>query len=97
MGRRAPYLTTIALSAFSVLAMPGSATATFPGDNGRIAFHRDGDIYTMTSEGRNVRQLTSTRRANEFFASWSPDGKRIVSAASASRSRAALRDRPSCG
>ena len=52
--------------------------------NGRkIAFARApdadsvNDVYTMSPDGSNVRQLTSNAVDNEF-PNWSPDGTRIV-------------------
>lgn len=52
--------------------------------NGRkIAFSRapdadsDNDLYKMSPDGSNVRQLTSDAHDNEF-PDWSPDGRRIV-------------------
>ena len=55
------------------------AHATFPGKNGRIAFVQDGEIFTMKSNGTDVRQLTHV--GPDFGASWpawSADGKQIV-------------------
>jgi TolB protein len=47
----------------------------------QIAFesNRDGnwEIYVMDADGRNPRNLTQNRR-NDWFPSWSPDGKRIA-------------------
>jgi TolB protein len=53
--------------------------ATFPGKNGRIAFVLGPDIYTMSPDGSDVKQLTHlspSKAAN--WESWSPDGKQIV-------------------
>jgi Tol biopolymer transport system component len=63
------------------LAQPGSAT--FPGENGRIAFIFSptglGNVYSMKADGSDVRQLTnfgSNPTANSE--SWSPDGRQLV-------------------
>jgi TolB protein len=57
------------------------AQATFPGDNGLIAFasNRTGniEIYTMKPNGRDVRQLTNSPRA-DLLPRWSADGSKIV-------------------
>jgi TolB protein len=61
----------------------GSAYATFPGTNGRIAFDsfRAGpeNVFSMRSDGSDVKQLTSVP-AGEGAAipAWSPDGKSIA-------------------
>jgi Tol biopolymer transport system component len=53
--------------------------ATFPGKNGRIAFVLGPDIYTMKSDGSDIRQLTHFQSGTgAAFQSWSPDGKQIV-------------------
>lgn len=66
------------------LLMSGSASANFPGANGRIAFvHLSGatggsqDIFTMSPRGRHRVQLTHGP-ADDAFPNYSPDGKRIV-------------------
>src|SRR2546429_359047 len=43
--------------------------------NGKIAFGRDGEIFTMNSDGSDLKQLTS---GGGFSASWSPDGMTIA-------------------
>ncbi len=72
-----------------VLALAMPASATFPGKNGRIAFvggnlgPNGGDIFTMNSNGSDVRQLT-TFAVNGGAACcgfWSPDGRQLVFAA----------------
>jgi Tol biopolymer transport system component len=58
---------------------PGVASATYPGQNGRIAFVQGPDIYTMNPDGSDVRQLTNLGPdSDSFWESWSPDGKQIV-------------------
>lgn len=51
-------------------------------DGELIAFssYRDGqsDIYVMSPDGTNVRNLTSTPDQSEAFVSWSPDGERML-------------------
>lgn len=46
-------------------------------DGSRVAFQRDGDIYSAAADGSDVRQLTSGP-AREGDAMWSPDGRRIA-------------------
>lgn len=41
------------------IGMP-AASATYPGQNGRIAFMKNGDIYTVRADGTGQRRLTST-------------------------------------
>ena len=66
------------------------AEATFPGNNGKIAFASDrttgegvnnpeGDfeIFTMNRDGTGLRQLTENA-ASDFDPEWSPDGERIA-------------------
>jgi hypothetical protein len=59
-----------------MLAVP-SAHATFPGANGKIAFERGGEIWTMNPDGSGQVNLTNTS-ANERDPNWSPDGSKIV-------------------
>jgi Tol biopolymer transport system component len=72
----------------AALALAGSlaflaapAHATFPGQNGRIAFQSnyDGDyeIYTMNPNGTDVRKLTDNT-VNDTDPDWSPDGTKIA-------------------
>jgi Tol biopolymer transport system component len=58
-----------------------SAFATFPGQNGKIAFDswRDGntEIYVMNADGSNQTQLINVQDGN-FAPDWSPDGTKIA-------------------
>ena len=58
-----------------------SAHATFPGQNGKIAFAQS-DIYVINPDGSGRTRLTSDSCAGSFpenvFPRWSPDGRRIV-------------------
>ncbi len=69
---------TAAVSTITLLLVSLPAYATFPGKNGRIAFVLGPDIYTMSPDGSNLRQLTFLGEKAAFWESWSPDGKRIV-------------------
>jgi Tol biopolymer transport system component len=59
----------------------GSAQATFPGENGRIAFGRYDPaigwfrLYTANPDGTDVQPLTHVASS---FSDWSADGKRIA-------------------
>jgi Tol biopolymer transport system component len=52
-------------------------------DGGRIAFARDGRIYTMAADGTGLTQITAGgryhgRRFVDSMPSWTPDGSQIV-------------------
>jgi hypothetical protein len=57
------------------LAAP--ADATFPGANGKIAFERFGDIWTMNSDGTNQVNLTSDSPP-QGSPGWSADGTKLA-------------------
>ena len=73
-----------AACALAVTATP--AHATFPGHNGKIVFtHYEDpedesttDIYTVSPDGRHLRNLTPDSPTSDDFASWSPDGRMIA-------------------
>jgi dipeptidyl aminopeptidase/acylaminoacyl peptidase len=52
------------------------AHAAYPGDNGRIAFVRAGDIWTVRPNGASPRRLTHTH--DNAAPAWSPDGRLIA-------------------
>jgi len=64
------------------------AEAAFPGKNGKIAFARDGDIWTVNPDGTGRIRIT-TNPARDFYPRWSPDGKQIAFGS--------LRDEPNPG
>ena len=73
----------LALALLALAAPVGStrpALATFPGTNGRIVFQRGQppDLFTMESDGTDVRPLTHSVRRAEVEPAWSPDGSTVV-------------------
>jgi TolB protein len=66
----------VAVTCITVLAVAGSAQATFPGKNGRIAFERNGagGITTMNADGTGI----SATNWGGYSPAWSPDGQRIA-------------------
>jgi TolB protein len=59
------------------------ARATFPGNNGRIAFSTDwtspSQIYTIRADGSGLRQLTHVRDGKGATSpSWNPDGTELA-------------------
>ena len=78
MSRRT--LTTI-LAAGAALAFAAPAEATYPGDNGRIAYEnfQTGQIESINPDGTDRQKLTPVRRRS-FAAgpSWSADGQHIL-------------------
>jgi Ca2+-binding RTX toxin-like protein len=76
-----------ASSIFTMLPSPPllpnqfSAFATFPGENGKIAFVGPGrdnpEIYVMNADGSDRIQLTNIA-GNNWLPDWSPDGTKIA-------------------
>jgi TolB protein len=52
------------------------AHATFPGENGRIAYSRGQSIWTVNPDGSGRTQIT--QGARDLGPRWSPDGKQIT-------------------
>ena len=69
---------TLALLVTSVGSMlvADEAGAAFPGENGKIAFFRQGDIWVIEPDGTEESNLTG--EAFGGAPSWSPDGSRIA-------------------
>lgn len=67
------------LVAVAMTAVSREAEATFPGQNGRIAFSsdRDYEIYTMRPDGTDMRKLTNNT-ISDYYPAWSADGTKMV-------------------
>jgi Tol biopolymer transport system component len=77
--RRRLVLYRFAYIAMLVFCCTAIASATFPGNNGRIAFVQDGEIFTMEPDGSGLRQLTHFGPdSSASWPAWSADGKQIV-------------------
>lgn len=76
MHRLATVL-SIALFATLAMLMARAARPAFAGHNGKIAFTKAGEIWTMNADGSNPTQLTNTGGGNRS-PRWSPDGTRIA-------------------
>jgi Tol biopolymer transport system component len=80
--RRAPvHVTAVAVIAMvmglvGVAMTASSASATYPGQDGRIAFVRNGQIYTINTDGTGLRRLT--RSGKDSQPTWAPHGRRIA-------------------
>ncbi len=75
--RTARFLATIATTG-AALALATPALATFPGDNGLVAFSRDGDIWTVAPDGTDAKQLTSGVEHDDVTPEWSADGREVM-------------------
>jgi hypothetical protein len=76
---RAVVVLTTTVAGVVLAAPQAGAThpgATHPGHDGRIAFVRANQIYTMTPSGTRVRKLTTSGK--NHHPTWSPDGKRLA-------------------
>jgi Tol biopolymer transport system component len=66
------------LCAGGLAAATSPALATFPGQNGLIAFEGDCDVKTMRPGGGGLRNLTASTKACDSMPNWRADGRRIV-------------------
>src|SRR3954471_3203536 len=71
------FLLTLALIGALVGALPTLASATVSGENGRIAFVRGGDIWTVNRAGTKQVHVTNGS-VFDTDPAWSPDGKWIA-------------------
>jgi len=75
-------LAAVAAAAVVMLLLSaGSAAAAFPGNNGRIAFGSQNEIYSVNPDGSGLARLTDQDFVNLLGASrprWSSDGRRIA-------------------
>ena len=74
--RTGTWLAALVVALLGCLLTAPSASATYPGGDGRIAFTRANQIYTVTSSGSGLRQLTTAGK--NYRPQWSPDGARIA-------------------
>ena len=74
----AAVLALLVAAAF-MLSGARPAGATFPGENGRIAFEKDSDIWTINPDGSGQTNLTAdTFQAYDTDPAVSPDGTKIA-------------------
>ena len=84
MGRTAALCFALCVALAALLAgwgllaaAAGPAGATFAGVNGKVAFHSNGDVWTMNADGTGATKLTTNLNA-ESNPAVSPDGSRIA-------------------
>jgi hypothetical protein len=65
-----------ATAARATAARATAGQSAYPGSEGRIAFVRHGDIYSIRPDGTGLRQLSSGGRSSG--PRWTPDGTRIA-------------------
>ena len=81
--KRAPTLQLVSLLAYFavLLLVTGTASATFPGRNGLIAFQAQTDaglqIFTVRPNGKGLQQITHIN-GDAVAPDWSPDGRQIA-------------------
>lgn len=56
----------------------GGSQGKWSPDGGRIAFSKDGDIFTMNPDGGNLINLTNSSGSDDREPAWSPNGQQIV-------------------
>lgn len=74
-------LLATSVSTLAGLSVMPTASATFSGENGKIAFvsNRDGnaEIYVIDADGTDLVNL-SNNAADDYYPRWSPDGTKIA-------------------
>lgn len=85
-GRRIGFRAAVAIGGLATVALtPASASATYPGANGVVAFssaaaapNTTTEIFTVNADGSARTELTRTTDFNESAPSFSADGERIA-------------------
>jgi len=67
-------LAVLLVSGVVLVGVEESAQAAFPGKNGKIAFVRNNDIFTIDPATHRVKRLTDTLK-KEYDPAWSSDGR----------------------
>jgi Tol biopolymer transport system component len=77
---RVACVAAVLLSIGSVLALAAPAHAAFPGQNGKLTFFSDLDIWTVNPDGTGARKLTNHDVGLDPASepTWSADGSRIA-------------------
>lgn len=70
------FVVLIAMFAATLAIGSTQATAVVPGRDGKVAFARQNQVYTINSNGSALRKLTSAGK--NYWPRWSPDRKRIA-------------------
>ena len=71
-------LTTWDFNAQMIAGTENGTQAAWSPDGGRIAFAKDGDIFTVNPDGSNLQNLTNSPDSSEASPTWSPDGSQIA-------------------
>ena len=71
------WCTALALCSLAALVAASSSSASFPGRNGKIAFVRADQIYTVSPDGSGLAKL-SKKGSSDRAPSWSQDGTKIA-------------------
>jgi TolB protein len=80
--RRKSMTSGIAVAALALFVVAQSASATFPGPNGRITFMREDSnghwqVWVSDADLSHARQLTDSE-ADSGWSEWSPDGSHLL-------------------
>lgn len=70
-------LVGLVAAAIMILLQAGPAEAAFPGTNGKIAFSRDHEVYTMNPDGSGVSRITDNWYGN-YSPAFSAGGQKIA-------------------
>jgi Tol biopolymer transport system component len=76
LRRRLAVAIALLLMVAGVASVPNPAAAAYPGRDGRIAFVRANQIYTIQPDGKGLKQLTTG--AKNYRPHFSPNGQRIA-------------------